>query len=372
MLFNSNQTIVIKIGSALLTNEDGELRTGWLSNLIDDISSLLIDDIRVVIVSSGSVALGRKVVNRSRHKLKIEEKQAAAAVGQPLLITEYSNLFRRYGRNCGQVLITNPDTEDRRRYLNTKNTLDSLMDCNVIPIVNENDTIATDELRFGDNDRLSALVAQMVMADYLIILSDIDGLYTDDPNKNPSASFLSRVEEINDNIKSLAKDTGSRTGTGGMVTKLRAAEIAATSGCKTIITSGRHENPIKNLIEGGKHTLFDTKITPVNAKKNWIHNSLKCRGKIILDEGAYKAIKNDNSLLPVGIKAVQHKFSRGDIIFLCDPESRPFAKGITAYSSKNLKKIIGHHTEDIEKILGYEGREVVIHKDDMVILQGTS
>jgi glutamate 5-kinase len=367
-MFEGSKTIVIKIGSSLLMNECGELNKAWVSSLAEDINYLNSLGARVVLVSSGAVSLGRKLINNKRVKLKIEEKQAAAAIGQPMLINEYSKVFAQYNTNCAQVLITIPDAQNRRRYLNTQNTLETLLDNNILPIVNENDTIATDELRFGDNDRLSALVAQMIMSDHLIILSDVDGLYTDDPNKNPDAEHLAVVEEIDDRVLSIAKGTGSKTGTGGMITKVRAAEIAAVSGCKTIISLGKILNPVRAIMNGARNTLFDSSETPLSARKKWIHTTLKSRGKIIIDAGAVKALKSGNSLLPIGITSIKNRFSRGDIVQICGHDEIPIAKGITAYGSSDLRKIIGKHTDDISKILGYTGREAVIHLDDMVLL----
>ena len=368
MNLDSSEIVVIKIGSSLLADKDRNLRKSWIASIVEDIASLKSSGKKIIICSSGSVALGRKVISKNRQKLKIEEKQAAAAVGQPLLMAEWQKAFAKHKLKSAQILVTISDIENRRRYLNAKNTIDTLLEYDIIPSVNENDTVATNELRFGDNDRISALIAQMSGANCLVIFSDIDGLYTDDPRKNPDASHINEVEEIDDEIRSLGKKASSDVGSGGMITKITAAEIAKDSGCETIITIGSVMNPLSSLLKGdSKYTIFKSANNPANSRKNWIINSPLGEGIIIVDKGAESALKTRKSLLPVGVEEVVGVFKRGDVVIIKNSDHEEIARGISAYSNADVKKIMGKHSQDIEEILGYSGREALVHADDLVL-----
>ncbi len=368
MKLDKAKIIVIKVGSSSLVDDKNVLRKKWVKSLCNDIADLNAKGKKVILVSSGAVALGRNFIANKKDKLKIEEKQAAAAIGQPILMSQYSAAFSFRKVGSAQILLTLNDIENRRSYLNAKNTFENLLNNNIIPIVNENDTVATEELKFGDNDRLSALVAQMVGADHLIILSDIDGLYTDDPNKNKNAKHIEIVGNIDEDIKIFAKGVSSKLGSGGMATKIQAAKIASEFGCCTIITSGQAESPVKKLIKGGKHTLFRSGENPAGARKKWILNSPTSKGRIVVDDGAAKALQGKKSLLPIGIKAVEGTFSRGDKVSVFTAKGKELAKGISAYSSGDIVQIMGRRLAEIEKILGFSGREAVIHVDDLVLL----
>ncbi len=367
MSLEKAKIVVIKIGSSSMVDDKLSLRKKWIGSLCKDVAELVSSGKKVILVSSGAVALGRNFISSKSTKLKIEEKQAAAAIGQPLLMKEYAKAFSAHGLTAAQRLLTINDIENRRSYLNAKSTFETLLENGVIPIVNENDTVATQELRFGDNDRLSALVAQMVRADTLVIFSDIDGLYTDDPNKNKDAKHIAVVEKI-DGVAGFAKGVSSSVGSGGMTTKIQAARIAAESGCSTIITNGAPQNPIAKLRKGALHTLFRAGESPSNARKKWILNSLVSHGKLVVDDGAAKALSGKKSLLPIGIKRVEGSFNRGDIVNITTEKGKVIAKGISAYSSKDAALIQGKKTAEIEKILGFSGREAVIHVNDMVLL----
>ena len=368
MTLEKSKIIVIKVGSSSVVDDKLVLRKKWLKSLTDDIAALNKKGKKVILVSSGAVALGRNLVANKKQKLKIEEKQAAAACGQPILMSEYSKAFAAKKVDTAQILLTINDIENRRSYLNAKNTFETLLNNGVVPIVNENDTVATEELKFGDNDRLSALVAQMVFADTLIIFSDIDGLYTDDPNKNKNAKHIDVVGKIDEDISIFAKGVSSNVGSGGMATKIQAAKIASEFGCETIITSGRVNNPVKSLLAGARHTLFRSEENPTRARKKWIMNSLVSKGKITIDDGAAKALQNKKSLLPIGIKKVEGSFSRGDNVTIQNQAGKQLAKGISAYSASDISKIKGKKSGEIEKILGFTGREAAVHVDDLVLL----
>ncbi len=364
---NEAKTIVVKIGSSLLADKKRNLRKKWIASVTEDIAELAKTGKDIVIVSSGAVALGRKVISKNRQKLKIEEKQAAAAIGQPLLMTEYRRAFAEFKYKCAEILITISDIENRRRYLNAKNTIQKLIEYNVIPIVNENDTVATNELRFGDNDRISALVAQMIHADLLIILSDIDGLYTDDPSKNPDAKFIPVVTDI-ESVRESAKGPSSSVGSGGMITKIDAAEIADNAGCSTVITRGNVQHPLRKLFKGGIHTFFKSGDDPISARKKWILNAPISHGVVIVDDGCEKALINKKSLLAVGITSTIGEYGRGDVIIVRNQRGEDIAQGITAFSSLDVERVKGKHSSEVESILGFSGRDAIIHIDDLALI----
>lgn len=367
--------VVVKLGSALLVDEQGETDTARIQAISRDIVALIADGKQVVIVSSGSVALGRKVLNLRGGSLRLDEKQAAAAAGQLRLIRAWEDAFQVHSIQVAQALLTLDDTETRRRWLNARSTLNTLLEAGALPIVNENDTVATDGIRYGDNDRLSARVAQLVGADVLVLLSDIDGLYTADPRNDPSAEHLPLVTELTPEIMDMGGSANAQAGvgSGGMATKLEAARIAMTAGCATVITLGEpesdnHDLPLSALRGGAKATWFIPQITPETARIQWLLGSLQPSGKVIVDKGAAKALKNGMSLLPAGVVSIEGHFERGDALEVVDPTDTPISRGISSYSSDDAMKLIGHNTTEIESIVGYKGRPALIHTDDMVLL----
>lgn len=363
------EIVVIKIGSSTLVDSNFRLRLKWLKNFVKNVAELHKEGKKVIVISSGAVAIGRKKITEHLHKLTLEQKQAAAAVGQPLLISKYSSLLEKHNLLAAQILLTIAEVKNRRTYLNARNTIETLLDNGIVPIINENDSVATEGLRVGDNDRLSALVAQMVGADKLIIFSDVSGLYTDDPGKNKDAKFIAEVAEIDKTIKKIAKGATSSTGTGGMKTKIDAAQIAMDSGCETIITSGKDLNSLINTLnQNNKQTRFLAADNPTNARKNWILNTISIKGIIIIDAGAEKAINNGNSLLPVGVTGVKGRFERGDVISVYSEKGKEIARGMTAYNHQDVKLIMGKQSNETEDILGYSGRENIIHADNMALL----
>jgi len=368
MLLNESQVIVLKIGSSLLIDEKGHLNLSWLDSLIDDIATLQRDGKKIILVSSGSVALGRKALGAENDKpLSLEEKQAAAACGQTHLIHAYQESLSRYNLFGAQVLLTLSDSEERRRYLNARNTLTTLLEAGVIPIINENDTVTTAELRMGDNDRLAARVAQMAGADSLILLSDIDGVYTANPNTDKNAQHIPIITTIDDKITNMAGGSSSSVGTGGMVTKLAAARIAINSGCQTLIARGNNLYPIKNLCSGGKHTLFPANETPHSARKRWIAHSLQAAGTITVDTGAIEALQQGASLLPAGITKIVGEFHTGDTVIIETPNGQLFGHGLVNYNSEEAHRIMGCKSSEIQNILGYSGRKAFVHRDDLAI-----
>lgn len=357
--------IVIKIGSALLV-EQGGLRAGWLAGLAEDVSMLRARGQDVVLVSSGSIALGRGVLGLPQTALPLEQSQAAAAVGQIRLARAYEEALAPHGITTAQVLVTLEDSADRRRYLNSRATLEQLLSFGAVPIVNENDTVATDEIRFGDNDRLAAQVAVTVGADALVLLSDVDGLYSANPNSDPGAIHFAQVDAITPDIEAMAGDPISGLSKGGMKTKLMAAKTATASGCAMAITEGSRLRPIKALQEGAKATWFTAQLDPHAARKAWIF-SIKPRGGLRLDAGAAKALKAGKSLLPAGVIAVSGRFGRGDSVAIEGPDGQVLGYGLTRYTSAEAEAIKGHQSREIEAILGYAGRAALIHRDDMAI-----
>lgn len=365
--------LVIKIGSALLVETaTGELRRPWLEALAEDVAHLRGLGIEVVIVTSGAVALGRGSLGLLGRPLRLEEKQAAAATGQIRLAHAYQEALARHGFTVAQVLLTLEDTEARRRHLNGRATMNALLALGAIPVINENDTIATSEIRFGDNDRLAARVAQMISADTLVLLSDIDGLYTADPRKVPEAEHLPEVRSLSSDILAMAGEAPAGYSSGGMITKLQAARVALSAGCRMVITSGKTERPLAALMQGARCTWFLPETAePLTARKRWIAGSVKPAGTVTIDAGAVQALSNGKSLLPAGITAVDGSFERGDLVLVAGPDGRPLARGLTAYGAEDARRLAGRKTAEIESLLGYRGRDEMIHRDDLVMDTGS-
>ncbi|MEJ8476497.1 glutamate 5-kinase [Roseibium sp. H3510] len=358
--------LVVKIGSALLVG-DGKLKRDWLEAMVADLVALVKEGAEVVVVSSGSIALGRGILGLPKGPLKLEESQASAAVGQVSLAQAYADCFGQYGIQAGQILLTLGDTEERRRYLNARATIGTMLKFGAVPIINENDSVATSEIRYGDNDRLAARVATMASADCLVLLSDIDGLYTAPPQQNPDAVFLPEVPRITHEIEAMAGSAGSELSRGGMKTKIDAAKIATAAGTTMVITSGKEFNPLKRLDEGARATWFRALETPGSARKAWIGGHLEPRGEISLDVGAVKALQSGNSLLPAGVTKVTGEFSRGDAVKVLDPEGKDIGRGLIAYDDDEARMIAGRNSREIEAIVGYPGRSEMVHRDDLVL-----
>ena len=359
--------LVIKIGSSLLVDDENHLNRRWLEQLADDIAVLRDDGHQLLIVSSGAVAIGALVLGINVRRARLEGLQAAAAAGQVQLVYAYQEALGRRDIKAAQVLLTPDDTEGKRRFLNARGTLEKLLEHDVVPVINENDTVATDELRYGDNDRLAARVAQTVMADGLILLSDVDGFYSADPRANPAAEFMDIVDSISDEHMHMAGLAGTSLGSGGMNTKLQAARIATHAGCVTIIASGAVERPLHELFNGGRHTLFPAAASPTAARKQWLAGILEVRGTLRLDAGAVTALGNGKSLLPVGLIEVMGQFGRGDAVMLLGMDDAELGRGLAAYSSEEAAAIKGCQSDQIESVLGYRGRSVMVHRDDMVL-----
>ncbi len=362
--------VVVKIGSALLVHEEtGALHGEWLDALADDIAAMRARGQEVVVVSSGAIALGRGRLGLPAGKpLRLEEKQAAAACGQIGLAHAYQGTLARHGISAAQVLLTLGDTEDRRRYLNARSTVNTILRLGAVPMINENDTVATAEIRFGDNDRLAAQVAQMASADALVMLSDIDGLYTADPRTDPTARPIAEAHEITPEIEAMAGEPNRAYGSGGMVTKLAAAKIAVAAGCHTVIADGARLNPLAAIEDGARCTWFVAGRNPRTARKQWIAGSLKPAGSLVVDAGALAALASGKSLLPVGVVGVEGAFGRGDAVSVTGADGREAARGLCAYSAEHARLIAGHKSREIERLLGYRGREEIIHRDDLVML----
>jgi glutamate 5-kinase len=363
--------VVVKIGSSLLIDADsGRLNLPWLESLADDIQRICKRGQQLLVVSSGAIALGSRYLGLSAEQRRLEDLQAAAASGQILLAHSYQNLLDQRGLKIAQILLTLEDTENRRRYLNARSTLETLLKLGVVPVINENDTVATQEIRYGDNDRLAARVAAMVSADCLLLLSDVDGLYDGDPAVNADAGLISEVHDITPAIESLAGEARTQFGSGGMVTKLAAAKICMASGCATAISSGRRMRPVTALESGGPCTWFIPKDTPRAARKQWIAGTLTPRGSLVIDAGAEQALRGGGSLLPVGVIEVEGDFGRGDAITVHGSDGRDIARGLTTYSSDDARLIQGRRSKNIEELLGYAGRDEIIHRDNLVLLDG--
>ena len=367
--------IVVKVGSALLVHEEsGAADRAWLATLATDATRLRAAGKDVVIVSSGSIALGRRRLGLTgRKSLDLEEKQAAAAAGQSLLMRAWEEAFEPHGLAVAQVLLTPDDTEIRRRWLNARATLETLLRLGAVPIVNENDTVATEEIRYGDNDRLAARVAQMIGADGLVLLSDVDGLYTADPRRDPGARHIPVVEAITPEIEAMAggANVSAGVGTGGMATKLAAARIAHGAGCATLIALGRRDGqgPLEAVEQGARATLFTPHATPAAAYKQWIAGSLSPQGALVVDDGAAAALKDGKSLLPAGVRGVDGAFERGDAVLIKDAGGRSIAKGLAAYGAHDADRIKGLKSDATEAVLGYRGRAVLVHRDDLVLIE---
>ena len=361
--------IVVKIGSSLLVdNETGSLRYDWLEALAADIGRCRDRGQRIIIVSSGAIALGRRYLNMKSRDLRLEEKQAAAAAGMVRLAHAYQECFETHNLSVAQILLTRDDSENRRRYLNARSTLFTLLSVGAIPLINENDTVATEEIRFGDNDQLAARVAVMVSADLLVLLSDIDGLYDGDPKTNNNVKLIPAVTEITQEIQDMAGKAASNDSSGGMVTKLAAAKQCIGSGCSMVITKGDHFKPLQALENGAKCTWFQSANNPQSARKNWISGTLQPCGTFTIDNGALIALKTGRSLLPAGVIGVKGSFQRGDTIVIETVEGTEVGRGLSAYSSDDALLIKGHNTDDILALLGYRGRDEIIHRDDLVLI----
>jgi len=363
------QRLVIKIGSALVVDPaHATPRASWLASVAADIASLRARGIDVIVVSSGAIALARRTLRLTQRRLRLEEKQAAAAVGQIRLAQAWTEALSANGLTAAQLLLTLDDTEDRRRYLNARATLNTLLGLHCIPVINENDTVATAEIRFGDNDRLAARVAEMVQADQLVLLSDIDGLYTADPKRDPAAEHIPVVEALTPEIEAMGGEPPPGYSSGGMRTKLVAARIATQAGCAMAIAFGHQDHPLQALEDGVRCTWFLPAPEGRSARKRWIAGSLSPLGVVTVDTGAARALRNGRSLLPAGVKAIEGSFDRGDPVVVRGPKGEALARGLSAYASVDAERIAGHRSDEIEAILGWRGRDEIIHRDDLVLL----
>ncbi len=365
MYLKNSRIIVIKIGSSLLV-DDKKIRKKWLSSFAKDINELKSENKKIIIVSSGAIALGCKKMNYNKSNLKLDKSQAIASIGQIELMNLFSQTFSKYKLNISQILLTLDDTEERRRSINAKRTFENLFKLNYIPIVNENDTIATSEIKYGDNDRLASRVAQITNADTLILLSDVDGLFTRNPKKFKDAKLIKKVNNLNKDIQNINIKGMTELGSGGMNTKIEAAKICNLSGCNMVIANGLYLNPIKRIERQNNCTWFISKISKLQARKKWIISSISPKGELIIDDGAKRALKNGKSLLATGIKKVSGKFNKGDHVKILDNKRKEFARGLSSFSSEEISKILGYHSNEIKEILGYISKSEVVHKDDMV------
>ena len=366
MQLKNSKIIVIKIGSSLLVNNQKKIRKKWLLSFAKDIQKLKFNNKKIVIVSSGAIALGCKKMNIKKENLKLDKSQAIASVGQIELMNLFSHTFSKFKLNISQVLLTLDDTEERRRSINAKRTFENLFQIGYIPIVNENDTIATSEIKYGDNDRLASRVAQITSADTLILLSDVDGLFTKNPKIFKDAKLVKKVTDLKKDIENVYIKGMTKLGKGGMNTKIEAAKICNLSGCNMIIANGLYSNPINKIEKENNCTWFISKISKLHARKKWIISSIFPKGELVIDDGAKKALLNGKSLLAAGIKKVSGKFNKGDHIKILDVKRKEFARGLSSFSSEEVYKIMGCHSNEIEKILGYISKSEVVHKDDMV------
>ena len=366
--------IVVKVGSALLVDGDtGRVNRAWLETLVEDLLRLRKRGQRVILVSSGAIALGRRRLGLKHGVLRLEESQAAAAVGQIRLAHAYKELLEGCDVTVAQVLLTLEDSERRRRYLNARATLESLLALGALPVINENDTVATAEIRYGDNDRLAARVAQMVGADCLVLLSDVEGLYSADPNREPGARFIHEVPQITPEIEAMAGRSASQVGSGGMTAKIAAARIAVAAGCHMCIAAGVYRHPLRRIEEGADCTWFVPSATPAAARKQWIAGTLRPAGALTIDAGALRALLEGRSLLPAGVTGARGRFDRGDTVSVLAADGAEIARGMVAYSDVDAARIMGRKSSEIADILGFRGRDEMIHRDDLVLMrQGLS
>ncbi len=366
--WTSARRIVVKIGSALLADRaTGALKAEWLASLLDDVAALTAQGKQIVLVSSGAIALGRHALKLPKGALQLEQSQAAASVGQISLAHAYQDMCAKRGLTAAQILLTLGDTEQRRRYLNARQTLETLLALGAIPVVNENDTVATTEIRYGDNDRLSARVASMVSADCLVLLSDIDGLYTAPPALDPNARHIPLVTAITAEIEAMAGDAGTELSKGGMKTKVEAGKIALAAGTNMVITTGKIMNPLRAIAEGSTVTWFLAGTDPVTAKKRWIAGQLEPKGQLHIDAGAERALAAGKSLLPAGVTRVDGNFDRGDAVIIRAHDGREIGRGLVEYAKADAERIVGKRSNDIESILGFSGRDVLVHRDHMAL-----
>jgi glutamate 5-kinase len=360
--------IVVKIGSSLLVDaKGGRLNEKWLASLAADIAALHAEKRDILVVSSGAIALGRTVLKLAAGELALEDSQGAAAVGQIALARNWTEALSRHGITAGQVLVTLGDTEERRRYLNARSTIDRLLQWRAVPVINENDTVATNEIRYGDNDRLAARVATMVSADLLVLLSDVDGLYDAPPGVGASARHMPRVERITPEIEAMAGSAGSGLSRGGMQTKIEAGKIATAAGTHMVIASGHLDHPLRAIENGARCTWFVTAGNPVTARKKWIAGSLEPKGTLTIDAGAVVALRRGNSLLPVGVTRIEGAFARGDAVIIRGPDGVEIGRGLCAYDAEDAQKIRGRSSSEIDAILGFSGRTEMVHRDDLVV-----
>jgi len=366
MYINKFKKIVIKVGSSTIVDKKGKPKKIWLQEFAKDVKNLIKKKKQIVIVSSGAIALGCEYLKIKKNGLKVDKSQAVASIGQIELMDFYKKTFDKSKIKISQILLTLDDTEQRRRSINAKRTIDNLLAMQIVPIVNENDTTATTEIKYGDNDRLAARVSQIIGADCLILLSDVDGLYTSNPKKSKKTKLIKTVKEIDENIKRYAYKAENFYGSGGMKTKIEAAKICQLSGCYMVIANGKYKNPIKEIYKNKKCTWFLPKISKLDARKQWIIGSIAPKGEIIIDQGAANAINNGKSLLPAGVRKINGRFEKGDHILVKDHNNIEFARGLTSFSSIEVEKIKGSHSSKIKNILGYSSREEIIHKDDLV------
>jgi len=366
MYINKSKKIVIKIGSSILIDKNGKPKKEWLKEFIKDIKYLIKQKKKIIIVSSGAIALGCEYLGIKKKGLKVDKSQAVASIGQIMLMDFYKKTFDKNKIKISQILLTLDDTEQRRRSINAKRTIDNLLAMGIVPIVNENDTTATTEIKYGDNDRLASRVAQIAGADCLILLSDVDGLFTDNPKKNKETKLVKVVNKIDENIKKYAAKTENLYGSGGMKTKIEAAKICQLAGCYMVIANGNYMNPIRKIINGEKCTWFLPKISKLDARKQWIIGSIAPKGEVIIDPGAEKAILNGKSLLPAGVIKINGNFEKGDHVLVKTQNNIECGRGLSSFSSLEINKIKGLHSSKIKNILGYSSREEIIHKDDLV------
>lgn len=365
----SAKRLVVKIGSSILVDESkGQIRRDWLEALTGDVARLHKNGCEVVLVSSGAIRLGRTYLKLPAGPLRLEESQASAATGQIQLAHAYQEALARHGITVAQVLLTLDDSEERRRYLNARQTMRTLLSLGAVPVINENDTVATDEIRFGDNDRLGARVAEMISADTLVLLSDIDGLYTGDPRGDASATHIPEIRDITAEIEAMAGAAPSVMSNGGMVTKLMAGRIAMAAGCRMAIADGRAVGALGELIDGtARCSWFLPEASPLSARKKWIRGSLKSSGSLVVDDGAVRALSSGKSLLPAGVTAIDGEFKRGDVVDVKDKVGKVLARGLVAYAADDARRIAGRRSAEIERLLGFRGRDEMVHRDDLVV-----